>query len=130
MNLVQDIQSLFDTYVAAYETGNAEGCAAIYTEDGQVHSPFGPPAVGRAAIAATHAEWFTEGEENKSVIVHEAEASGDLAYCLAAYNADVPQLDGPPRREAGVSLNTLRRQAVGSYLIAVTTLVPTHIDPE
>lgn len=124
MELGEELQQLLDGYVAAYRAGDAAGCAAVYTECGEIHSPFGPPAVGRAAIAAAHTAWFEEAEENKAITVLSVQGAGDLAACLARYSADIPREDGPPATEAGVTLSTFERQADGSWLIRMSALVP------
>lgn len=116
--------ALWAAYAEAYNAGDAQGCAAVFAEDGEIHSPFGPAIRGRSAIAEAHAEWFEEGEENKSLNVLRTEASGDLATCLARYGADVSHPDGTSGTVGGVSLNTLSRQADGTYLITVCALVP------
>ena len=120
----EPLEALWGAYAEAYNSGDAEGCAAVFAEDGEIHSPYGPPIRGRSGIAAAHAEWFEEGEENKSLTVLRTETSGSLAMCLARYSAEVPQAGGAPETVGGVSLNTLRRQPDGTYLITVCALVP------
>lgn len=124
MSLVAEIQSLLDAYGAAYAAREAERCAGFYAEDGEIHMPGEPPIVGRTAIAEAHADWFNEREENKTLVIDKAGASGDLAYCTLTYSADIPQDGAPPRRDAGASLNTLRRLADGSLRMHITALMP------
>ena len=57
MSIRDELQGLWDIYVAAYRAGNAAGCASIFTDDAEVHSPCAPPARGRAAIEALHGIW-------------------------------------------------------------------------
>lgn len=124
MNLVAEIQSLLDAYGAAYAAHDAERCAGFYAEDGEIHMPGGPPIVGRPAIAEAHADWFTQREENKTLVIDKVGASGDLAYCTLTYSADILQDGAPPMRDAGSSLNTLRRQPDGSLRMHITALMP------
>ena len=109
MNLVAEIQSLLDAYGAAYAAHDAERCAGFYAEDGEIHM---------------HADWFTQREENKTLVIDKVGASGDLAYCTLTYSADIPQDGAPPMRDAGSSLNTLRRQPDGSLRMHITALMP------
>ena len=74
---------LVDAYLVAYRAQDADGCARTFTEDGALFSPYGPPARGRAAIAATHMEWFTEVEEGKRLEVLEFNRDGASGYCWA-----------------------------------------------
>ena len=117
------IQALVEAYLQAYSAKDAAGCAAVYTDDANVLSSFGPPATGHAAIAAAHQDWFAYGEENKSMTVTNHAVSGDLGWCLVHYTAEVPQPDGTRLHEAGHSLNILARQPDGRYLIRQTCLV-------
>jgi len=109
-----ELQALCDAYVAAYRAGDAEGCAAVFAEDGAMHSAFAPPAIGRAAIAATHAEW-TAGGERKTLTVRQAAGSGDVAWFLADF------AEGEATGE-GVSLCACGRAPGGPWRIAVCSL--------
>src|ERR1700740_3497226 len=86
MSIRDDLQEIWDMYVAAYRAGDAAGCAAIFTDDAEAHSPYGPPARGRAAIEALHGEWVQHASSNKTLQVIDAGSSGDLAWTLAAYS--------------------------------------------
>ena len=92
-------------------------CAELYAEDGEIHSPFGPPVRGRAAIRATHDSWFESREENKRLEVLSGECRGDLGYALLRYSADTA--DGV---EAGTSLNVLAAATPGRWLFRLTSL--------
>lgn len=116
------IRQAISKYLQAYESRDAAGCAAIYSADAFVVSPWGPPVRGRDAIKGAHLEWFEDGETNKSMLVEELEISGDLAICLIRYGADVPGPEGKPERAYGCSLNTLRRQPDGDWKICHTSL--------
>ncbi|MBS0123044.1 YybH family protein [Thetidibacter halocola] len=93
MTTRDEIQAVLNAYVAAYRAGDAKGCAAIFAEDAQLHSPYAPPAIGRAAIAALHVDWVQDGG-NKTLTVEEAGASGDLAWCLARFAEGAETGDG------------------------------------
>ena len=115
MTLAETFQTLFDRYVAACRSGDPEGCAALFTDDAEVVSPYGPTARGRAAIAATHRDWVGGGVAGKEVCVLACGSDGDLAWCLAAYR------EGESIGQ-GSSLNVLERQPDGSWLIRVSSL--------
>lgn len=109
------MQRLFDRYVAAYRAGDAEGCAAAFTVDAEIISPYGPPACGRTAIAALHRDWVDGDVSGKQVLVREAGASGDLGWCLADFHESAKTAEG-------CSLNVLERQPDGSWLIRMCSL--------
>ena len=79
-----------------------------------MHSPFGPPAVGRQAIEDTHAEWVSEGADNKQITVSSAEKDGDLGWCIAQFREGTTG--------EGTSLNVLARQSDGRWLITYCSL--------
>lgn len=115
------------SYFEAYARHDAEGCAGTCTPDAELHSPFGPPCVGRAAVAATHEDWFTEGEENKSWEITYARAEEKTGCCLLRFAADVPTGSGGRERLGGVSLCVLERQDDGSWkfrAMSLNTLPP------
>ena len=109
------IAALLARYVAAYRAGDADGCAAVYTEDATLVSPFGPPAVGRAAIAAVHRDWTAEETAGKTLDIVEFGTDGDHAWCFARFAEDHATGEG-------VSLNVLVRQPDGGWLIRACSL--------
>ncbi len=100
---------LVDAYLTAYNAQDSNGCARTFTPDGALFSPFGPPASGRAAIAAAHSQWFAEVEEDKRLEVQEFHDEGKSGYCLLGWSARVPDENeaGGFRVESGVSLGIL-----------------------
>ena len=103
------LQKLVDEYLAAYTARDPEGCARTFTTDGALFSPYGPPARGRTAIAATHSDWFTEEEEDKRLEVMEFHQDGESGHCLLAWSARIPDQNenGGFRTASGVSLCVL-----------------------
>lgn len=112
------IQTLWTRYFDAYEGHDAKGCAAVYAEDAWVVSPWGPPAKGRDAIEKTHLAWFEDVERNKTAEVVDLHVTGSSAVCLLRYEADLP--DGT--RVAGTSLNVLRENTPGDWLVTHSSL--------
>lgn len=114
MSFEEECQNLLDHYVSCYKRGDAKGCASIYTIHAVMYSPFGPPAIGRQAIEDAHAEWVTEGAENKRINVSSAGKSGDLGWCIAQFS------EGSTGE--GNSLNVLALQPDGGWLITHCSL--------
>ena len=105
-----DIQALCDRMAAAYVSGDAAGCAAGFTEDAVLLSPYAAAARSRAAIEALHRVWTAGGGGKKSFDVIEAQADGDFGWCLIAFaEGDVTG--------AGKTLAIVRRQPDGAWLI-------------
>lgn len=114
MDFKKQCQKLLDQYVSFYRAGDAAGCAMVYTPEAELYSPFGPPAIGRAAIEATHDEWVKEGAEGKEIQVVSAGCSGDLGWCIAGF--------GEGTTGNGSSVNILARQSDGNWLITHCSL--------
>lgn len=119
-----EVQALADGYLAAYARQDAEGCAAGFSGDALMESPFGPPAAGRAAIAAAHRAWFEEPERNKRLDAVEAEAEDALGWARLRWSAEVDDPEtGAPTTAAGSTLAVLRRGPEG-WVFARMMLVP------
>ncbi len=114
MDFKNNCQKLMDRYVSCYCTGDAAGCAAAYSLEAELYSPFGPPAIGRAAIEALHDDWVKEDAEAKEIKVVSAGCSGDLGWCIAGFNEGTTG--------SGSSVNILARQSDGSWLITHCSL--------
>ena len=114
MSIHDELQELMNTMAEAYRAGDAAGCASLFDQDGELYSPYAPPARGRAAIESLHQEW-TPGGENKQLTVIDAGSSGDLAWCHTAYSEGDISGDG-------TSLSVLKRQANGQWLIRICML--------
>ena len=115
MLIRDELQNLLNTMAAAYRAGNAAACAAMFVPDGELYSPYPPPARGRAAIEALHRIWTHDGGGDKQLTLIDAGSSGNLAWCLAAYSEGEVTGDG-------TSLSILERQAGGDWLFRICSL--------
>ena len=122
-------QPVLDRYLAAYLAHDSAACAAEYTRDGQIFSPYGPPATGTASLRAAHESWFEEGEFNKSMTILEARAEGDVGFCSLLYAADITMPDGTISRVFGSGINTFVRLPDGTWKIRHTSLNELEDDP-
>lgn len=115
MPIRDDLQALFDSYVKAYQAGDAAACAAVFAPGGELYSPYAPPARGRAEIEGLHKLWTMAGGSGKKLTVVDVGTAGDMAWCLATFS------EGDVTAE-GTSLNILERQAGGNWLIRICSL--------
>jgi ketosteroid isomerase-like protein len=95
----------------------------VFTPDGELYSPYAPPARGRAAIEALHRIWTLDGGSGKRLTIVHAGSSGDLAWCLASFSEG--QVTGD-----GTSLNIFERQADGSWHIRMCSLNGSEPQPD
>jgi uncharacterized protein (TIGR02246 family) len=116
------IERLVARLLEALKQHDAVACAALFTDDCLLLSPYGPSAAGRDAVRATHQVWFEEGETNKRLELLEAAANGNLGDCVLAYTGDYPKPDGCYATESGRSLNILKKHTDGEWRIHVSSL--------
>ena len=114
MAIRDELQGLLDRMVAAYTTGDAAGCAALFTPDASLFSPYAPPTHGRAAIEALHRDWVGHGG-NKSIRIVQSGGTGDWAWALAHYSEGDVAGDG-------TSLIIFARQPDGRWLCHMSSL--------
>ena len=118
----EGVDALVSKLLEASRQHDAAGCAALFTNDGRIFSPYGAEVSGRDAIAATHKAWFDEGETNKRLDLLEADAKGDVGYCILAWAGDYLQPDGSVITESGQSVNVLKQQPTGRWKMHVCSL--------
>lgn len=85
MTLREDIQCWLDQMAHAYAAGDATACARMFSEDATLHSPFAPPAHGRAEIETLHREW-TRTATAKRFDILSFGGSGYFALVLARFS--------------------------------------------
>jgi ketosteroid isomerase-like protein len=115
MSTFVELQNVMSRMASAYTLGDATACAQMFTNDGELHSPYAPPARGRQEIEALHRIW-TEGEvDDKALTVVQAGGSENLAWCLATYSEQ-------GGKYPGTSLCVFERQETGEWLIRICSL--------
>lgn len=115
------IKAVLARYFDAYAGHDAAGCAACYTTDAWVISPWDAPVRGRDAIEQSHKAWFQEGEQDKVYNILDLSITGVTAMCLLQYDAKIPTSDGLIA-VAGISLNGLIETAPDQWSITHTSL--------
>lgn len=111
MGFHDEAQALLDRMAAAYRAGDAAGCAACFTPNARLLSPYAPEARGRQEIEALHRDWTAHGGDGKTITVIEAANAGGTGWCLPAYS------DGDVTGD-GKSLSILERQPGGGWLVS------------
>jgi len=98
----------------AYAAGDAEGCAALFTQKATIHSPLAPPARGRAEIEALHRDWTREAAAKRFDML-ECGGCGDVAWALARFS------EGAATGE-GVTLAVFEREPGAGWLVRTCSL--------
>ena len=122
MSVRDELEALCALWLESFSSGDVAACADLYTEDGAIYSPYGPPAIGREAITQTHQAWLDSGETNKKVEVLDAGGDGDTTYLVASYSGDYPTEDGSYQTESGKVLSVCTRQTDGRWKFHISSL--------
>ena len=123
LTIREEIQNQLDEYTRKYDAGDALACADAYAQSGQIISPFGPTAIGRDAVCATHREWFETPEANKRMEMLRHGGSPEAPWCLVAYSGEVlDPAGGSPQTEKGTSLIVWERDLTGELKILISSL--------
>lgn len=83
-HLKDELQAVLDQMARVYVARDAAACAAIFTGDAALYSPYAPPARGRTEIEALHRIW-TPSATTKRFEVFDCGANGGLAWVLARF---------------------------------------------
>lgn len=102
----------------AVNAGDAGALAAMYEPDAVYVAGPGQQVVGRNAIRAALAGWLATKPRLRLELTGLAVA-GDLALERTRWTVVMPGPDGAPARSGGSSSVVLRRQADGSWLMAL-----------
>jgi len=73
------------SWMEAFNNHDAEGLAALYTQDAVLLPPNEPAVFGRDAIRATHQELFATGDFKIDIEALETVIDGQLAYVAGRY---------------------------------------------
>jgi ketosteroid isomerase-like protein len=108
------LQATLDEMARVYSAQDAAACAALFTSDASIFSPFAPPTYGCAGIEALHRIWAEKPSAKRFQIL---EFGGDrnLAWALAQFS------EGAATAE-GTTLVVFERQQDSRWLIRICSL--------
>jgi uncharacterized protein (TIGR02246 family) len=113
-----DFRSAIDALIATFEQAAAakdvETIANMYAEDATLLPPGSPLIKGRANIRAFWQAFFDAGASDARIRTVEVGSSGDLAYEIGTYQANMPQPQGGVAPGSGKYVVAWRRQTDGS----------------
>ena len=115
---VRDPAQNHERFERAVNAGDADALAALY-EPGAVYvAGPGQHVVGRDAIRSALAAWLATKPRLRLELVGLTSA-GDVALERTRWTVAMPGADGSPTESRGASSVVLRRQADGTWLMAV-----------
>jgi len=101
--LKAQVQALASNWERWTATGQADSIAAAFVDEGYDLPPNAPPAHGRAAIQAFHAQQASLGQATLHLSVDEAVANGPVAMARGAYDLAIQPGTGSPAGMAAVA---------------------------
>jgi uncharacterized protein (TIGR02246 family) len=114
-----DVQSLLrnlaQDFVTAFNTGNYDHSAALFTTDGALMVPHHEPAYGARAIERLLRQFGETGYQDLRLETIRVEASGDMAMEIGRYSVGIRQPDGTIIADRGKYVKVWRR--LGTWLI-------------
>ncbi|WP_170328328.1 YybH family protein [Ruegeria arenilitoris] len=116
MDMKKTLEDFDAAYNEAFNRGDAEGCAAFFTEDIMLLPPGEPMTRGKAAFLATYRSRIKEntGGTHKNELI-DFGVSGDTAYQVGTYAIE----DSDPP-EQGKFVNILQRQPDGTWKVKIS----------
>jgi uncharacterized protein (TIGR02246 family) len=116
-----DIRKVADDYTAAYNKGDSQALAALYTADAWRLGPTGEMVKGRAAIEKGYADAFAGPSKGSTLTLRPGDTlqvTPDVAVIEGGY--EVAGAAGPLK---GRYVNTLKREG-GSWKLASVVTIP------
>jgi uncharacterized protein (TIGR02246 family) len=114
-----DVQSLLrnlaQDFVTAFNTGNYDQAAALFTTGGVFMVPHHEPAYGAKAIERLLRQFGESGYQDLRLETVRVESSGDMAMEIGRYSLGVRQADGTIVADRGKYVKVWRR--LGTWLI-------------
>ncbi len=127
-----DVQSLLrnlaQDFVTAFNTGNYDHAAALFTTDGAFMVPHHEPAYGARAIEHLLRQFGDAGYQDLRLETVRVESSGDMAMEIGRYSVGIRQPDSTIIADRGKYVKVWRR--LGTWLIVAdswsSNLPPSH----
>ncbi|MEM8573889.1 MAG: nuclear transport factor 2 family protein [Pseudomonadota bacterium] len=116
MNLKRALEAFDAAYNEAFDRGDAAGCAAFFTDDVLLMAPGEPMLRGKEAFEEAYRDRMSKSSGGKhSNCLIEYGQEGDLAYQVGTF-----AVSGSNPTEQGKFLNVLKRQADGTWKVAIS----------
>jgi uncharacterized protein (TIGR02246 family) len=110
------IRGLTQDFVTAFNTGNYDQAAALFTADGLLMPPQREAAQGQKAIEVMLRKLGEAGHQNLRLETLRVEESGDMALEIGRYTIAIQQANGTTIAERGKFVQAWRR--LGVWLMA------------
>jgi uncharacterized protein (TIGR02246 family) len=112
--VVSSIREANQDFCTAFNTGNYDQCAALFTQDGCFMPPHQEAAQGKKAIERTLQKFGDLGYQDLRLETVRIDSSGDMAVEIGRYTVAIRQPNGTTVVDRGKYLNAWRR--MGAWL--------------
>ncbi|RWM21791.1 MAG: SgcJ/EcaC family oxidoreductase [Mesorhizobium sp.] len=116
-NIREVLQKANDGWNSAFNSGNADAVAALYTPDAVVLPSTHAFVRGTSAIKDFWKELISAGVRNHGIELVDAVAAGDIAYATGKWSAE----GGETQRYEGSIVTIFRRETDGSWRVCLHT---------
>lgn len=106
------IRELTQDFATAFNTGNYDQAAALFTSDGFLMPPQREAVQGQKLIELMLRRIGETGYQNLRLETLRVEESADMAFEIGRYTAALPQVNGTTVVERGKFLHTWRRLGI------------------
>lgn len=115
---VQAINAATAAWDQAWNAGNADALASLYTRDAIAMGPNDPALVGREAIQASSKKYFDEVNEENHSLVEDIRVSGDLAVARGTQTTKTsPKAGGDSVEDKAKWIAVFQRQPDGAWKV-------------
>ena len=111
-------EQVIEQFAERLNQGDVEGALALYHEDATFAAQPGAVVQGTDAIRAA-LDSFADLNPSLSGTIEKALTAGDVALVVNRWTLEGRERNGRPVRMAGVSADVVRRDADGSWKIAI-----------
>jgi uncharacterized protein (TIGR02246 family) len=109
------IRGLSQDFVTAFNTGNYDQVASLFSEDGVFMAPNHDPAYGPKSVERLVRQLSDQGYEELRLETVRVDHSNDMAMEIGRFSVAIRQLDGTTVADRGKYLKVWRR--LGAWLI-------------
>ncbi len=120
-NISDEIQRANDRWNSAFNSGNADAVAALYSQDAVVLPSTHAVVRGTSAIKDFWNGLISAGVKDHRIEMIDAQAVGDIAYATGKWSANALGEDGNTQHYEGTIVTIFKRQGDGSWRACLHT---------
>jgi uncharacterized protein (TIGR02246 family) len=120
-NIRDELQRANDGWNSAFNSGNADAVAALYTPDAVVLPSNHAVVKGTSAIKDFWNGLISAGVKDHRIEMIDAQAVGDIAYATGRWSANALGEGGKTQRYEGTIVTIFQRQGDGSWKACLHT---------